>query len=201
MSFWQGTIFQNSKQVEKLIDTNLNNDSKIMEKCDEYLNIFFTGMSVKIIRIVNNLTKALENSINKFEVVKTENFVFQNEIDRLRAMLKVRSGKFVEYQKKVNELNDLGMQLTKEASELKSTFVANKSNKGVNFSQSYKKIFALNKLMRKLQSKLNNDYEALITAGNPDFAEYLKRITGLNVFCRSNLNQTIVIFLLTKYLF
>lgn len=156
-------------------------------KKDKAINIFLGDTGGRVIRIVSDLTNALENLIIKLDQQETKNSKFRVEIDRLKAMLKVRSGKLTQYQKSASELNDLGIQLTKETSELKSTFDVNELNKTTNFSQSCKKISVLDKLMTKVQDKLNSDYEALIAAGSPDFSEYLKQISHLDVFSKYNL--------------
>ena len=163
-------------------------------KSDKVINIFLGDSTGKVIQIVSDLTQALEKLIMKLEQLETKNSEFRVMIDRLNAMLKVRSGKFTEYQKSVRELNDLGLQLTKGANELKSTFDENELNRTTNFSQSCKKISVLDKLMKKVHDKLNSDYEALIAAGSPDFSEYLKQIANLDVFSKYNLSSIYYIY-------
>ncbi|XP_033227801.1 interaptin-like [Belonocnema kinseyi] len=169
--------------IEKFKCLVKNHDEHV--KKDKAINIFLGGTSEKVIRIVNDLIKALENLIIKLDQQEKKNAKFRAENDRLKAMLKVRSGEFTEYQKSASELSDLGIQLTKETSELKSTFNVNELNKDEHFSQSCKKISVLDKLIKKVQDKLNSDYEALIAAGSPDLSEYLKQISDLDVFSKS----------------
>ena len=159
-----------------------------LKKNEKAIDIFFCDATSKTIRITNELTKELENRVNKIELLEAKNVQFEIEIDRLKAMLKVRCGKFTEYQKSVSELNDLAMELTKETGGLKNTFDENELNKSTNFSQSSKKISTLDKLMKKVSDKLNSDYEALIAAGSPDFSDYLKQIADLETFSRYQLS-------------
>lgn len=144
---------------------------------DHTMEIIFTDIVNKVAETIANLSEELVNVSEHLRRSRLKNDDLYLEIDKLKALLRQRCGDSADYQKRIVELDNLSKRLKTELHQFKVR-LEEKPCGGSDYSDNLKNA---ERLANDLMSKLRNDHEALLAAGDPECLRYIKRITELRV--------------------
>lgn len=146
---------------------------------DRAFEVILASAIGKVVETVVNLSEELVNVHEDLHRFKTKNRNLRRRLDRLRAMLRSRSGNSAEYRKRIGELKSLAEQLTGEMARLGTIREDGSTDAAVPDV-----VKQVGRLMSDLKDNLKNEREAMIAAGDPDRLRYMKKVVELKVSLR-----------------
>ena len=145
---------------------------------DYTMEIIFTDIVNKVAETIANLSEELVNVNDRLHRSRVTNDNLYVEIDKLRAVIRHKSGNPMDYQKRIIELDNLTKRLKMELNRLKVNFDGNSWNVSRNCQDNLDNV---ERLAKDLKNKLRNDHEALLAGGDPDCLKYVQKIIELSV--------------------
>ena len=145
---------------------------------DYTMEIIFTDIVNKVAETIANLSEELVNVNDRLHRSRVINNNLYVEIDKLKAVIRHKSGNLIDYQKRIVELDNLTKRLKMELNKLKVNFDDNSWNVSQNRQDNLDNV---ERLAKDLKNKLRNDHEALLAGGDPDCLKYVQKIIELSV--------------------
>ncbi|KAK1132491.1 hypothetical protein K0M31_013874 [Melipona bicolor] len=145
---------------------------------DYTMEIIFTDIVNKVAETIANLSEELVNVNDRLHRSRVINNNLHVEIDKLKAVIRHKSGNPMDYQKRIVELDNLTKRLKMELNKLKVHLDGNSWNGSKNCQDNLDNV---ERLAKELKDKLRNDHEALLAGGDPDCLKYVQKIIELSV--------------------
>nr|XP_031831199.1 putative leucine-rich repeat-containing protein DDB_G0290503 [Nomia melanderi] len=145
---------------------------------DHTIEIVFIDIVNRVAETIANLYEELANVSEHLQVSKLKNDSLHYEMDKLRAMLRLKCNNSEDYQKRIVELDNLANHLKVELGVCRANLEEKSWDTNWVRQGNLKNA---ERLAIELKNKLKNDYEAILAAGDPDCLQYIKKIIGLRM--------------------
>ncbi|KAL2730573.1 repetitive organellar protein-like [Vespula maculifrons] len=151
---------------------------------DRTMEIIFKNIIGRVAVTVPNLSEELVNASEDLYKSNCENGQLRYEIDKIKAMLRIKTGDPENYRKRIIEFKNILQRLKMNVDSLKKNLEDSSWNNSFDFWKYVKVIEKIDKTMNELGDKLRNDRHALITTGNPDCFRYVTKIVEVRLVLR-----------------
>ncbi|XP_035725767.1 interaptin-like [Vespa mandarinia] len=151
---------------------------------DRTMEIIFKDIIGRVAVTVPNLSEELVNANEDLYKSNCENGQLRYEIDKIKAMLRIKTGDPENYRKRIIEFQNILRRLKMNVDYLKKNLDVSSWNNSFDFWMYMKIIGKIDKMMNELGNKLRNDRRALITTGNPDCFRYVTKIVEVRLILR-----------------
>ncbi|KAL2735462.1 repetitive organellar protein-like [Vespula squamosa] len=151
---------------------------------DRTMEIIFKNIIGRVAVTVPNLSEELVNASEDLYKSNCENGQLRYEIDKIKAMLRIKTGDPEDYRKRIIEFKNILQRLKTNVDSLKKNLEDSSWNNSFDFWKYIKIIEKIDKTMNELGDKLRNDRRALITTGNPDCFRYVTKIIEIRLVLR-----------------